>query len=84
MSTEEVELAPQYMGFDRVLIDADGTAIPHHRAVQAGFTPKVGFMRKDGWSLGAPSNLELAAFRLWQKEWSYRIDLPASEWRKIT
>lgn len=83
MNQPEIETPVKYEGFDRVIVDREGVAVPHHRAEQMGFTPTVGFLREDGWSLGAPAQFEMVAYRMWPDEWTHRIDLPASEWRKI-
>lgn len=57
-------------GPDRVLIGADGTAVPPRRAREEyGIVPDVVFVRNDGWSLGAPIELRVAAYGLWEDEW---------------
>lgn len=57
-------------GPTRVVVSADGEAVPSARARQEfGVTPDVIFIRKDGWSLGAPMSLALVAERMWEDEW---------------
>lgn len=43
----------------------------------------MGFMRLDGWTIGAPAHLEKVCFDLYREEWSHFIRLPSSEWRPI-
>lgn len=83
MSTEVETPIKFFDGFDRVVITRDGVAVPPHRASKLGIEPEVGFLRNDGWSLGAPKGFEMVAYRMWPGEWTHRIDLPASEWRRI-
>lgn len=73
----------KFEGFNRVVINYDGEATTERRAHEMGITPDVGFMRDDGWSLGAPADLEDVAFRLWADEWKYIIRKPQSEWSPI-
>jgi hypothetical protein len=58
-------------GPDRVLVGADGEAVaPTYARVQRGIEPVVVFLRKDGWMLGAPSEmLEYVAYAMWPDEW---------------
>lgn len=60
----EVQLLPGPPG--RVLVSADGTAVPPQRAREEhGVLPDIIFIREDGWALGAPQGLEKEAFALW-------------------
>lgn len=72
-----------FKGFNRVVISYEGDAVSMERAIKMGFSPDVGFMRKDGWSLGAPSELEDVAFRLWADEWTHQIRKPDTKWTKL-
>lgn len=72
-----------FEGFSRVIINHEGEAVSMKRAFEMGFEPDVGFMRNDGWSLGAPAELEDAAFRLWADQWTHVIRKPQTEWVKL-
>jgi hypothetical protein len=78
MSEEKV-----FEGFSRVVIDHEGTAVSMRKAFEMGFSPDVGFMRGDGWSLGAPKELEYVAQRIWANEWKYKIEKPQTYWTKL-
>lgn len=73
----------KFEGFNRVIVNFEGEAWTPSRAAQIGVLPDVGFMRKDGWSLGAPKELESVAYRMWADEWVYKIEKPQSEWIKL-
>ena len=62
-----------FTGFDRVVIDFEGSAVSVSRAYEKGIEPVVGFRRSDGWSLGAPKNLESVAQRMWPNDWTHKI-----------
>ena len=53
----------------KVLIDGEGAAVTPARARELGVEVSVVFVRHDGWSLGAPRDLEDVAYRLWEREW---------------
>lgn len=73
-----------FEGFNRVVINYEGEAWPATRAKQAlGISPEVGFMRNDGWALGAPKELEDVAYRLWADEWTHKISKGETEWTPI-
>jgi hypothetical protein len=58
-------------GPNRVLISADGDAVPSAHARELhGVEPTIIFIRNDGWSLGAPAHLEWDAFQLWAGAWT--------------
>lgn len=62
-------------GPDRVVIDRNGKAAKPKRAqIEHGVEPDIIFVRKDGWSLGAPAHLEEVAWTMWpdQMEWFSR------------
>lgn len=82
MSTETVnlELAERHImanGPTRVVINADGEAVPWPRAHQKGIFADIIFIRRDGWSLGAPAHLEEIAYRMWRDEWVGFIRRPS-------
>jgi hypothetical protein len=57
-------------GPDRVVVNSDGEAKPSRKARETdGVDPDVIFIRKDGWSLGAPANLVDVAYKMWKNEW---------------
>jgi len=65
-------------GPTRVVVSADGEAVPTPRARQQyGATPDVIFIRKDGWSLGAPKSLAHVAEKMWDDEWLGVVTLPS-------
>ena len=71
-------------GPDRVLISSDGEATSSRRAREEhGVNPDVIFIRRDGWSLGAPKHLARVAYRLWADEWVLFIERPDTEERAI-
>lgn len=54
------------------------------RVLDAGKSaPEIGFMRGDGWSIGAPAYLESTCFDLWRKEWTHFIRMPSMSWHPI-
>lgn len=67
---EIASLAVSKRGPDRVLVNDNGDAVPSQQAlVVLKIIPDVVFLRKDGWTLGAPERLETLAFRMWEDEW---------------
>lgn len=57
-------------GPDRVVISSDGVAVTPARARHIhNIEFDVVFLRKDGWSLGAPRHLKKVAEDLWIDEW---------------
>ena len=54
----------------RVLVNADGFAVrPHEAAEHYGIYSKVIFQRADGFTLGAPADLERVALAMWTDDW---------------
>mgnify|MGYP001559085400 CR=1 FL=1 len=54
----------------RVLIDKEGTAVSPERAYRLQDRPvDIIFIRKDGWTLGATSELAEYAEQLWADHW---------------
>lgn len=72
-----------FSGFNRVVISYEGDAVSMKRAFEMGIEPDVGYMRNDGWSLGAPKELEDVAFRMWADQWTHVIRKPETEWTKL-
>lgn len=70
-------------GFDRVVINEEGEAVSPERALAMGIKPTVGFLRDDGWSLGAPHHLEMVAFKLWVGQWTHKIERPNYVWQAL-
>lgn len=81
-SNDILKAALKFDGFSRVLI-SEHQAVSQQRALEMGIMPKVGFLRADGWSLGAPAELKQIAFHLWKNEWTHKIELPNKEWEQI-
>jgi len=73
MQIEETIEKIKRNGPDRVLVDEDGetvtplTASIHYPDVKI----EVIFIRKDGWSLGAHSDLIGQAYDLWADHWAF-------------
>jgi hypothetical protein len=60
---------------DRVLVDPNHAVTPLE-AARRGIFSDVLFIRDDGWVLGAPRRLATNAYRMWQRRWMYRVDIP--------
>lgn len=73
----------EFAGFTKVLIRASGEAVSYDRARAIGVDPDIGFMRKDGWSLGAPESLADIAKEMWRSEWTHEIKRGERFWRPI-
>lgn len=56
-------------GPNRVIINIHGEATTPARAAKKGIRPEVIFIRKDGWSLGAPRKWAYIAENMWKDEW---------------
>jgi len=70
---------------NRIIINKQGDAVPLKIAIEKyHIFPDIIFMRRDGWSLGAPKELENVAYNLWKDEWQYYIIRPSTEWQPIT
>lgn len=73
-----------FNGFDRVVINYESEAWTPTRAEEIlDITPDVGFMRNDGWCLGAPKEFEDVAYRLWADQWTHMIKKPETEWSEL-
>lgn len=56
----------------RVVVNGSGHAVTPVRALHDfGLMPDVFFLRDDGWCLGATSECEAVAFRLWRDHWTH-------------
>lgn len=73
----------EFKGFSRVLTSDAGEATTPSMAVEKGITPSVGFLRDDGWSLGAPEYLKQSAYDLWEGSWTHFIRKGDTHWRPI-
>jgi len=71
-------------GPDRVVVDAEGTAMSWKRAAERGIFADAIFIRDDGWSLGAPTELAEVAYSLWPREWVCCTTLAEMEKREET
>ncbi len=73
---------------DRVLVN-EIEALPPRRALQLGSSsPTVAFLRDDGWILGAPYGLEIAAYKMWPDQWThftrdFKKWVPIAEFGKV-
>lgn len=68
----------------RVVVDDRGTAFPGRRAHwEFNIEADVVFLRRDGWSLGAPKELERIAYEMWKDEWAYFTRRPFKRWLPI-
>ena len=55
-------------GPKRVMIN-EYEATSYERAEEKDIFPDIIFVRKDGWSLGAPTKFRSQAFGIWADEW---------------
>lgn len=63
-------------GPTRVIVHKSGEAVSAWRALSEYFIiPEVVFIRRDGWSLGAPAQFVEQARWLWQDEWIHEFEL---------
>jgi len=70
MDLNEMAAKVKADGPTRVVVSSSGEAVPPARARQEfGATPAIIFIRKDGWSLGAPKALAAVAEGMWADEW---------------
>ena len=72
-------------GPSRVLIDpaGDATSAKHARE-KHGIIPDIIFIRRDGWSLGAPDHLQRDAFLMWRDDWVSFLKRPSIQPQPIT
>lgn len=67
----------------RVIVDEDGHAIPPDAALKMAINSDVIFVREDGWSLGAPKELEDIAYNMWRNDWAQFIRKGDKDWTNI-
>lgn len=86
-SEQELEKAAKQLkeeGPARVLINAEGEGLGAARAREKhGIKPDIIFIRRDGWTLGAPDWLEAEAFRQWPDQWVAFMRRPEEKARLI-
>lgn len=63
----------------RVVVSSEGEAVPARRALERGIVPTRMWVRKDGWTLGAPSSFHAVARSMWADEWEREVDLLSEE-----
>lgn len=69
----------------RVIVDSDGMGVPSSRAfTEYKVAPDVIFIREDNWSLGAPSEFESVAFKMWEDYWTHFAYIKTGRWLPIT
>ncbi len=69
---------------DRVVVNSDGFAVSARDAFNHhGICAKVIFLRADGWSLGAPAELERVALATWADHWVSFMRWPLYERQPI-
>lgn len=73
----------EFKGFNRVVVSKEGDATTPKMALDQGISADVGFLRKDGWSLGTPREFEDVAFSLWEQEWTHFILKGDTHWRPL-
>lgn len=66
-------------GPNRVMISDSEGVPPRIAREKYGTQPDVIFIRRDGWSLGAPAHLEAAARRTWPESWIGLLRRPNTE-----
>jgi len=84
MDINEVKNKIIRCGPDRVVVDKEGTAMSWKRAAERGIFVDAIFIRDDGWSLGAPTELAEVAYSLWPREWVCCTTLAEMEKREET
>ena len=68
----------------RVVVDDRGTALPSKQTFfECGIKPDVIFLRSDGWTLGAPKELERVAYDQWPNDWTHFARRPFKRWIPI-
>ena len=68
---------------NRVITDDEGTGQAPRRAAEKGISPEVVFLRKDGWTLGAPRQYESIAYDMWSDEWTH-FSRDGKTWKPIS
>jgi hypothetical protein len=62
-------------GCERVIISAEGFAATEQVARTQGCGPTIAFIRRDGWTLGAPAKFREVARQQWPDQWVATYDL---------
>lgn len=62
---------------ERVIQHENGACLSGAQAVERGLPWEIVFIRDDGWSLGAPAQLQNPAEEMWQNQW-IAVYYPAS------
>ncbi|RLC88685.1 MAG: hypothetical protein DRJ03_02070 [Chloroflexi bacterium] len=73
MTLDEMKEKVMERGPTRVVINEEGEATTPMRALAQRVSVDVIYLRKDGWSLGAPQKLSMVARRLWDGDWVGRL-----------
>lgn len=64
----------------KVVVDSEGLGTTLERALKEyNIKPDIIFIRDDGWTLGAPSQFERVAYRMWHDRWVAFIRKPNIE-----
>lgn len=80
---DRIERIVQF-GPDRVVIDQSGEATTPQRAREEyHVVPTVIFIRKDGWSLGAPEQFKRVAESLWLGDWVSKLVWDGGKWLTV-
>lgn len=80
LQRHQVERITEF-GPDRVVFSGDGEATTPKRAREEyNVIPTVIFIRKDGWSLGAPEEFRRVAHDLWGDEWVMVMTWDGTKW----
>jgi hypothetical protein len=72
LNTRTLEMICEYIaahGPERVLTNAEGSAVPLRQALENNIKPDVILVRNDGWSIGAKAELERPATNLYLDDW---------------
>ena len=65
----------------RVVVDREAYGVSPQRALGQGIVADVIFVRDDGWTLGAPTDLIDVALATWPEEWAAVINVQTKQWR---
>lgn len=58
------------------MIDPDEAVTAKRALKEYGIVPDIVFIRNDGFTLGAPTHLEHAAYSLWKGQWTHFLRRP--------
>jgi len=68
----------------RVMVNGDEAMSPYRARENHAIEAEVIFIRNDGFSLGAPSYLEMSAWLMWKDEWVAFLRKPEKEAKPIS